>query len=225
MIYSNIGTFFCNSDIFWTAAEVFSDMAEWSSIPKSVAKRLQDNLSGDLVQQSYNSYLAGTVGIDAMTAVASLVITLAEETKEDLLEYPTPQAAKVLGTMLFLLKSDMSSLTFDFWEFFAIGCIEMGLRGHRRIEICIQQALTITIEKMYWRDDLDHDEWTAYRTDVVELLNALSRALKPDTLTTITTNYMKIAASKVEIQEKVVVRSVALRIKFISRSWKPSCFS
>lgn len=225
MIYSNIGTFFCNSEIFWTAAEVFSDMAEWSSIPKSVAKRLQDNLSGDLVQQSYNSYLAGTVGIDAMTAVASLVITLAEETKEDLLEYPTPQAAKVLGTMLFLLKSDMSPLTFDFWEFFALGCIEMGVRGHRRTEVCIQQALTITIEKMYWRDDLDHDEWTAYRTDVVELLNALSRALKPDTLTTITTNYMKIAASKVEIQEKVVVRSVALRIKFISRSWKPSCFS
>jgi len=101
----------------------------------------------------------------------------------------------------------------------------MGVRGHRRTEICIQQALTITIEKMYWRDDLDHDEWTAYRTDVVELLNALSRALKRDTLTTITTNYMKIAASKVEIQEKVVVRSVALRIKFISRSWKPSCFS
>lgn len=225
MIYSNIRTFFCNSEIFWTAAEVFSDMAEWSSIPKSVAKRLQDNLSGDLVQQSYNLYLAGTVGIDAMTAVASLVVTLAEETKEDLLEYPTPQAAKVLGTMLFLLKSDMSSLTFDFWEFFAIGCIEMGVRGHRRTEICIQQALTITIEKMYWRDDLDHDEWTAYRTDVVELLNALSRALKRDTLTTITTNYMKIAASKVEIQEKVVVRSVALRIKFISRSWKPSCFS
>ena len=212
VISMEIRGFFNDLDVVWTAAEVLSDIAEWSKLPKSISQVVREILADDLVQESYKFYLAGSVGIDAVTAVASLAIAVAEEATVELIDHATPQASKLLETMMFLLNSDLSSRTFNFWASFA----EASVDGDESIaEPWLQKVLGITLERTCWRDDLDHEEWSAYRTDVVEVFEGLSEVLSPEILNTSVASHLDMTANGYDAQAKIVVCSQFLATIFI----------
>lgn len=204
VISADIRGFFNNLGVVWTAAEVFSDLAELSTLPKSISLVLREILTEDLVQESYKFYLAGSVGIDAVTAVASLAIIIAEETTVEMIDHPSHQTSKLLETMLFLLNSDLSSRTFNFWVSFAEASV---YEDESTAGPWLQKVLGITLGKTCWKDDLDQEEWSAYRTDVIEVFEGLSEVLNPEILNTSVTSHLDMAANGYDIQGKIVVCS------------------
>lgn len=167
--------------------------------------------------------MSGSVGLDTFTSIASLAIALAEDGIEELIDPLTPQKSKVLETMLYLLSGDISSRTFNFWESFGEASVDIG-DGYQA-EGWLQQVLSITLEKTCWRDDIDYDELTAYRTDVAELFEGLSEVLRSEAVNDTVINYLDIATSKHEIQEKVVVCTLHYTHLIDYRSWRQPCFS
>jgi hypothetical protein len=210
VISAEIRRFFDNLEVVWTAAEVFSEIAEWGEpLSESISEVLREILANGFVQESYQFYLAGSIGIGAITAVALLAIAVAEEAPVD----STPQGSKILETMLFLLNSEVSSRTFNFWVLFA----ETNFDSYVEAAAVpwLQRVLSITLEKACWKDDLDHEEWSAYRTDVVEVFEAMTCILKPKILNASVTSYLNITNNGYDIQEKIVVSSQFLVTIFI----------
>lgn len=199
---SNVARFFTNPGTIWAAAEVYNDIAEWSSLPKSTRQTLSEIIASNIVQESYQLYLNESIGLDSFSSIAFLGITLAESEAEKLLDPLTPLSSKLLETMLFLLNSDIGSRTFNFWVSFAEGSVDIG-DGHRG-DPWLQQTLPLLLEKSSWGEDIDHEEWIGYRTDVVEVLEGICEVLEYETINSVVTNWLGIAANR-EHQDKIVV--------------------
>lgn len=139
-----------------------------------------------------------------------MAITLAESAAEKLLDPLSPLNSKFLEIMLFLLNSEFSSRTFNFWISFAEASIDFGHddQGDR----WLQRALPFLLEKSSRREDMDYEEWMGYRTDVVEVFESICEALEYDTINSVVTNWLAAAASREHQDEKIVVSSRALGI-------------
>jgi len=200
---ANVRRFFANTGTIWTAADVFNEIAEKTSIPRSTQQTLSEIITSGLVQESYHLYLTSSIGIDAFTSISSLAITLAEAKVENLLESLTPRNQKFLEIMLFLLDTEMSSRSLNFWASFAEASFDIG-DGHKG-DLWLQHVLPKLLEKSAWRDDLDYEEWSAYRTDVVEVFEAICEVLEHETLSSVVTEWLDTAARKEDSEAKVVV--------------------
>src|SRR5438046_2885640 len=110
----NVRRFFTIPETIWVAAEVYNDLAEWSSLPKSTMQILLEIVASDIVQESYRLYIEESIGLDSFSSIAYLATTLAESEAEKLLDPVTPLTSKILETMLFLLNSEICSRTFNF---------------------------------------------------------------------------------------------------------------
>jgi hypothetical protein len=139
-----------------------------------------------------------------------LAITLAESAAEKLLDPLPPLHSKFLETMLFLLNSDFSSRTFNFWISFAEASIDFG--DNDQGDRWLQRALPFLLEKSSRREDIDHEELMGYRTDVVEVFEFICEALEYDTINSVVTNWLAAAASREQQDEKIVVSSRSLSI-------------
>jgi hypothetical protein len=138
-----------------------------------------------------------------MTAIASLAITISEIDVQALV-YPLPATnSKLLETMLYLLDSDLSLHTFNFWIEFAEASLDVD-DGHRG-DVWLQRALRILLEKSAWRDDVDHDEWTAYRMDVADVFEGICEVLGYETMNSMMTSYLENAGQRENIQETALV--------------------
>jgi hypothetical protein len=200
---ANVCRFFANPGTVWTAADVFNEIAEWTILPKTTRQTLSEIVTSGLVQESYHLYLTSSIGIDAFTSISFLAITLAEPEVEKLLEPFAPLNQKYLEIMLFLLDTEMSSRTFNFWASFAEASVDIG-EGHQG-DFWLQQVLPKLLEKSVWRDDLDYEEWSAYRADVVEVFEAICEVLERDTLNSVVTEWLDAVARKEDSEAKVVV--------------------
>lgn len=134
--------------------------------------------------------------------MASLAITVSELDVEELL-HPTATNAKLLETMLFLLNSDLSIHTFNFWIEFAEACLDFD-DGHRG-DNWLQSALQILLDKSSWRDDLDTEEWTGYRMDVVDVFEGICEVLGYHVMNATMARYLEKAGQGGHIQERAVV--------------------
>jgi hypothetical protein len=200
---ANIGRFFTNASTVWTAAEVFNDIAEWSSLPKSAIQVLSDIIATGIVQESYQLYLNDSIGLDSFTVISSLAVTLAESPLEKLLDPLSALNSKLLETMFFLLNSDISSRTFNFWISLAEASVDIG-DGHVT-DPYLQQALPILLQKSSWREDVDHEEWIGYRTDVVEVFESFCEILPPEALNAVAASWLDNAANTRDGHKKIVV--------------------
>lgn len=203
MFTLNVRRFFENPGTIWVAAEVYNDIAEWSSLPKSTVEVLSEIIASGIVQQSYQSYLNELIGLDSITAIAFLAISLAELATEKLLQPLNPLNSKLLETMLFLLNSDLSSRTFNFWTSFAEASVDID-DGHSA-DRWLEEALPILVEKSAWHENMDHDEWNAYRTDVVEVSEAICEVLEQSTISSAVISWLDAAAKREDLQEKALV--------------------
>jgi hypothetical protein len=200
---ANVCRFFANPGTVWAAAAVFNEIAEKTILPKTTGQTLSEIVTSGLVQESYHLYLTSSIGIDAFTSISFLAITLAESEVEKLLEPLTTLNQKFLEIMLFLLDTDMSSRTFNFWASFAEASVDIG-DGHQG-DLWLQQVLPKLLEKSAWRDDLDYEELSAYRTDVVEVFEAICEVLERDTLNSVVTEWLDAVTRKEDSETKVVV--------------------
>jgi hypothetical protein len=199
----NVGAFFTNSGTIWTAADVFNDIAESSSLSKSTMKTLLEIISHDIVQKSFEMYGNGSIGQDSFIAISSLAVTLAESFSEQLIDPLTPLNVNLLETMLFLLSTDQGSRTFNFWISFAEASVDIE-DGHRG-DAWLQRTLPILLDKSSWRDNVDEEEWFGYRTDVVELFEGICEVLGYKTITSIVMSCLENAAARENIQDRIVV--------------------
>jgi hypothetical protein len=199
----NVGAFFTNSRTIWTAADVFNDIAESSSLPKSTMQTLLEIISHDIVPKSFEMYGNGSIGQDSFIAISSLAVTLAESFSEQLIDPLTPLNTNLLETMLFLLSTDQGSRTFNFWISFAEASVDID-DGHRA-EAWLQRTLPILLDKSSWRDDGDEEEWFGYRTDVVELFEGICEVLGHESITSVVMSCLENAAARENRQDKIVV--------------------
>jgi hypothetical protein len=190
---SNVGLFFTNLGTIWTAADVFNDIAESSSLTKASSQILMQVLSGDTVQKSWEMYANGSIGLDSFAALASLAITLVETLSAKLIDPPTSQNVRMLEIMLFLLASDQSSRTFNFWISFAEASVDID-DGHRA-DLWLKQALAILLDKSLWSDNMDEEEWLGYRTDVSEVFEGICEVLGPEIISSVVLASLETAAS------------------------------
>jgi hypothetical protein len=200
---ANVGRFFANPGTILAAADTFNEIADKTILSKTTRQTLSEIVTSGLIEESYHLYLTSSIGIDAFTSVSFLAITLAEVEVENLLEPLTPLTQKFLEIMLFLLDTGMSSRTFNFWASFAEASIDIG-DGHEG-DLWLRQALPKLLEKSAWQDDLDYEEWSAYRTDVVEVFEAICEVLEHETLNSVVTEWLDAAARKEDSEAKVVV--------------------
>ena len=203
ILTSNVARFFSNHGTVLVAAEVYNDIAEWSSLPKSTTQVLSEIIASGIVQESYQLYVHESLGLDSFSSIALLAITLAESVAERLLDPITPLSSKILETILFLLNSDLSSRTFNFWISFAEASADID-DGHRGDQ-WLQQVLPILLEKSSWREDVDDEEWSGYRTDVVEVFEGICEVLEYETINSAVTSWLGAAADREHGQEKLVV--------------------
>jgi hypothetical protein len=207
----NVHPLFSNPSTIWTAAEVFSDIAEWSPLLKTTSDTLTEIISNGIVQESSRLYVNGSIGLDSMTAIASLAITISEIDMKALI-YPLPATnEKLLETMLYLLNSDLSLHTFNFWIEFAEASLDVD-DGHRG-DVWLQRALQILLEKSAWRDDVDQEEWTAYRMDVADVFESICEVLGYETMNSLMASYLENAGQREDIQERASV--LLLRVVLI----------
>jgi len=185
------------------AADAFNEIAEWTILSKTTRQTLSEIVTSGLIQESYHIYLTSSIGFDAFTSISLLAITLVEAEVGKLLTPLTPLNEKFLEIMLFLLDTGMSSRTFNFWASFAEASVDIG-EGHEG-NIWLQRVLPKLLEKSAWQDDLDYEEWSAYRTDVVEVFEAICEVLERETLNTVVTEWLDVAARKLDSEAKVVV--------------------
>ena len=199
----NVRRFFAIPETTWVAAEVYNDLAEWFSLPKSTIQVLLEIIASDIVQESYQLYLDESIGLDSFSSIAYLAITLAESEAEKLLDPVTPLSSKILEAMLFLLNSEISSRTFNFWISFAEASVDIddGRRGY----LWLQQALPVLLQISSWREDVDQEEWNGYRMDVVEVFEGICEVLDYETINSIVANWLEAAARREDTQEKMVV--------------------
>ena len=141
--------------------------------------------------------------LDSFSSMAYLAITLAESEAEKLLDPVTPLTSKILETMLFLLNSEISSRTFNFWISFAEASVDID-DGHRG-DPWLQRALPILLQISSWRQDVDQEEWSGYRIDVVEVFEGICEVLDYETISSIVANWLEVAARREDTQEKMVV--------------------
>src|SRR5579862_1363746 len=93
---------FLNLGTVQTAAEVFNDVTEWTSLKSTSNEILELITTTDILQRSID------IDYDMFSALASLTITLGESIAEAILEPFTPINARLLEIMLLLLDSDVS---------------------------------------------------------------------------------------------------------------------
>jgi len=200
---SNVGRFFANSGTIWTAADVFSEIAEGASLPKTTLQTLSQIVTSGVVQESYHLYLSSSLAIDAFSSISQLAITLAEADVEKLLDPLTPLNQKLLEVMVFLADTEISARTFNFWQSFAEASVDVG-ESHEG-DFWLQQVLPKLLEKSAWRDDLDLEELSAYRMDVVEVFEAICEVLESEKLNSAVTDWLESASLKQDSETKVVV--------------------
>ena len=200
---ANVHQFFVNSGTVWAAAEVFNGIAEKSLLPKATRQKLSEIITSGIVQESYHLYLNSPIGMEGFISISSLAITLAEADVDKLLSPLTPLNQKFLEMMLFLLDTEMSSRTFNFWASFAEAIVDV-VAGHEG-DIWLQQALCKLLDRSAWRDDLDDEEWNAYRADVVEVFEAICEVVEHEKLNSVVIESLNTAARKEDGESKVVV--------------------
>jgi hypothetical protein len=199
----NVRRFFAIPETAWVAAEVYNDLAEWFSLPKATMQILLETVTSDIVQESYQLYLGGSIGFGCFSSMAYLAITLAESEAEKLLDSVTPLTSKILETMLFLLNSEISSRTFNFWISFAEASIDIG-DGHPG-DPWLKRALLVLLQISSWREDADQEEWSGYRIDVVEVFEGICEVLDYETINSIVATWLEAAVRREDTQEKIVV--------------------
>ena len=69
----------------------------------------------------------------------------------------------------------------------------------------LQRALQVLLEKSAWRDDVDHEEWTAYRMDVADVFEAICEVFGDETMNSLMAGYLENAGQREDIQERAVV--------------------
>jgi hypothetical protein len=189
---------------------------------KSTSDTLIQIIANDIVQESSRLYVNGSIGLDSMTAIASLAITISEIDVQALV-YPLPATnSKLLETMLYLLDSDLSLHTFNFWIEFAEASLDVD-DGHRG-DVWLQRALRILLEKSAWRDDVDPEEWIAYRMDVADVFEGICEVLGYETMNSLMTSYLENAGQREDIQERALVFLLAVVLIYL-RSWRRHCSS
>ena len=213
----NVRRFFTIPETTWVAAEVYNDLAEWSSLPRSTIQILLEIVASDIVQESYQLYIEESIGLDSFSSIAYLAITLAESEGEKLLDPVTPLTSKILETMLFLLNSEISSRTFNFWISFAEASVDIG-DGHQG-DVWLQRALPILLEISSWREDIDQEEWSGYRIDVVEVFEGICEVLEFETINPVVTNWLEAATRREDTQEKMLVLQTSMIFSNI-RLWR-----
>jgi hypothetical protein len=157
-----------NPGTLQVAAEVFNDLTEWWSLSKAATNEIIDILTGTNIIQQFSEER------DIFFSLTSLTITICESRIEILLSTPTPAHTKLLENMLLLLESHLSSRTFNFWVSFAEISTDID-EGHLG-DSWLERALPILLQRAAWIDT-DSDEWTAYRTDVVEVFEGICDVL------------------------------------------------
>jgi hypothetical protein len=126
--------------------------------------------------------------------------------------HPTATSSKLLETMLFLLKSDFSLQTFNFWMEFVEASFDFD-DGHSG-DIWLKRALQILLEKSSYREHIDIgiEDWTAYRVDVVDVFEGICEVLGYDIMNSIVADYLNEAGHQGNIQDRAVV-SDSLRLR------------
>lgn len=160
-------------------------------------------IASDIVQESYQLYLDESIGLNSFSSIAYLAVTLAESEAGRLLDPLTPLTSKILETMLFLLNSEVSSQTFNFWISFAETSVDVD-DGHQG-DLWLQRALPLLLQKSLWREDADREEWSGYRIDVVEVFEGICEVLDYETINSIVENWLEAAAGREDTREKMVV--------------------
>lgn len=182
---------------------MFNEIAEKTTLPKMIVQTLCQIVTSGIIQESCHLYLASSIGVDAFTSISLLAITLAEMDVAKLLMPLTPLNQKFLEIMVFLVDTEISARTFNFWSSFAEACVDIG-DGHEG-DSWLEQVLPKLLEKSAWRDDLDFEEWSAYRTDVVEVFEAICEILEREKLNSAVTLWLDAAAMKQDSEIKIVV--------------------
>jgi len=173
-------------------------------LSKSAEHELKKIVASNVVQETHHLYLDGRIGPESFSAIALLAIRLAETEAEKLIEDRNPINSKLLEIMLFLLGTDLSPRTFTFWVSFAEARVDVG--DGRREEPSLLQALVLLLENATWQEDVDQDEWMGYRTDVVEVFEAICEATEFETVNFVITSWLDHAARLENSTKKLVVQ-------------------
>jgi hypothetical protein len=187
---------FLNLGTVQTAAEVFNDVTEWTSLKSNSNEMLELITTTDILQRSID------IDYDMFAALASLTITLGESIADAILEPFTPINARLLEIMLLLLDSDVSIRTFTFWVSFAEASVDVGDGRHG--EPWLERALPILLQKSAWRD-IDPDEWIAYRMDVVEMFEGICEVLGHEKINSVVLGCLENAARCGALEERMIV--------------------
>ena len=124
----------------------------------------------------------------------------------------------MLEIMLFLLDSEISTRTFNFWISFAESCVDIG-NGHQG-DPWLERALAILLQRSAWRE-LDRDEWAAYRMDVVELFEGICDVLGNEKINSVVLECLETAAQRGNFNERMIVCLRCLQVDY--RSWRLRC--
>jgi len=177
MFFANNLPNFFEPQTRWVAAEVFSDLGDWYTFSETVQYSLAQLIDEyNLIEGTYEEYRAHSIEFHSFMSMAMLAIVLAESMEERLFVPNLPCRSRVMETMLFLVDTELSSRTFNFWISFAENSseIEDKQQGYPWLE----QAFTQFFMKMC-ESGGDEMEWLSYRADVIEVFESILCMLGP----------------------------------------------
>jgi len=202
VVMDNTAAFFQDPNTIFTAAEVFNEFDSTEGLPdKTIEVLVEILLYNGVVRESYAYWKEGRIDFMSFRSIASLAIAMSEATIMKPKPTPPPFDLRedLLNMMMFLLDSEVGSLTFTFWIELCEGYYSLFYAPW------LQRILLILLARCKQSRDVDEDEWKAFREDVVELFEAICLRLGSETVEPIVLQYLTDAIDHQEAREVALV--------------------